>query len=399
MLDMSTSANVCFVNQCTTTNHSLVQVMTVPDEDDSNRVDSINAISLNLTVSNETASMQPNGSLECELISTPAKAILSSLLSREYTYNTPETRSSQQQRSTLNPVSSLTVDQQTTMPAVEQNSSSTSIVNDQAMSREIEQNTTSTITVKDTNEPRTSTVHSTSLLGVLLTQTTDIDSSKAITDELSPRKTRRSERVSTPSIAKMSINPLHSSTPTSKRCTLQMVSIGEEEQVSITVPQLPSDNNNEHQSIDRLNMSIIPLSSSTLEQSARTMEIGIQTTPSLDRQVEHRQWNTIEQQTTPRTSTTRALLVEHQTTPIQAKAIIRLQRNVRFQLTPTTDARLTEKEKRDEHLRGSKPEITFPLAIIPNTVVTQDKVRPKTKKKRLTVRKQSDSVSSFIVCL
>lgn len=168
------------------------------------------------------------------------------------------------------------------------------------------------------------------LLGVLLTEE---PKEASIIDVLSPKTTHQSERLS-----------LRSSTPTSIRPTLQMVSIGEEEQVSVTVPL--------------------------------TMEIGIQTTPSLNN-----------------TSRRQMMAMEQQTTPVQTKAVIQLQRNVRFELTPTTDARLAEKERQEEKLRGLKPDVVFPLVPVQpvapaarskakKTSKPNKKVQPKTKQRK-----------------
>ena len=171
-----------------------------------------------------------------------------------------------------------------------------------------------------------------------------------------------------------------------------MVSIGEQEQVSINVPQ-PSPIEEEQQEEatpvefvpeevveeeeaeeEELQIDMVPLNDTVPVRIVRTMDIGIQTTPSLDA-ASRRQLNT----------------VEREMTPIQTTAIIQLQRNVRFQLTPTTDARLAEKEKLDEHLRGLKPEIVFPVAPV------QPEVQPKAAAPRVKAtktKKKSEPVSN-----
>ena len=171
-----------------------------------------------------------------------------------------------------------------------------------------------------------------------------------------------------------------------------MVSIGEQEQVSINVPQ-PSPIEEEQQEEatpvefvpeevveeeeaeeEELQIDMVPLNDTVPVRIVRTMDIGIQTTPSLDA-ASRRQLNT----------------VEREMTPIQTSAIIQLQRNVRFQLTPTTDARLAEKEKLDEHLRGLKPEIVFPVAPV------QPEVQPKAAAPRVKAtktKKKSEPVSN-----
>ena len=140
---------------------------------------------------------------------------------------------------------------------------------------------------------------------------------------------------------------------------MQMVAIGEQEQVSITVPQQNDLDLGDEQPPNE----IVPLNETANEPSPaiRTMEIGIQTTPSLDSS-SRRRWNTMEQQTTPVALESRIAsspATNKEITPVQDKVLIQLQRNVRFQLTPTTDARLARKEELDEHLCGSKPEIIF----------------------------------------
>lgn len=205
------------------------------------------------------------------------------------------------------------------------------------------------------------------MLGVLLTTDSTTATPTAASPRRSTRQTRPSVRLSTDDfVRKSSMNPLHSSTPSiSKRHSVQMVSIGEEEQVSITVPQpfimeqdedvptkeatmteeAPVEEVEEvEETEDEIKIEMVPLNDTVPVPTVRTMEIGIQTTPSLDL-ASRRVVSTMEQQTTPL---------------IQTKTIIHLQRSVRFQLTPTTDARLAEKEKIDEKLRGLKPDLVLP---------------------------------------
>ncbi|CAF3976936.1 unnamed protein product [Adineta steineri] len=237
-----------------------------------------------------------------------------------------------------------------------------------------------------------------SLLGILLTnpvedepdvvQNTSIAPSSV---EISIRKSRRSSSHPTP---RVSINPLHSSTPSASRNkSLQMVSIGEQEQLTTTVPQINIEFQSEQQNIE-----IVPLNDTeqSLEQ-ASTMEIGVQTTPSLD--VSRRRFNMTPQQITP------IVIVDEQReiTPLQLKGLTNLQRNVRFQLTPSTDARLAIKEQFEENLRGLKPDIVLnPAPIVPEP--KQNKVRtvkPKkkvitSKKKKVTPLKKVESKSKSI---
>ncbi|CAF4147230.1 unnamed protein product, partial [Adineta steineri] len=238
-----------------------------------------------------------------------------------------------------------------------------------------------------------------SLLGILLTnpvedepdvvQNTSIAPSSV---EISIRKSRRSSSHPTP---RVSINPLHSSTPSASRNkSLQMVSIGEQEQLTTTVPQ---EINIEFQS-EQQNIEIVPLNDTeqNLEQ-ASTMEIGVQTTPSLD--VSRRRFNMTPQQITP------IVIVDEQReiTPLQLKGLTNLQRNVRFQLTPSTDARLAIKEQFEENLRGLKPDIVLnPTPVIPEPKQNKDRtVKPKkkvitSKKKKVTPLKKVESKSKSI---
>jgi len=239
-----------------------------------------------------------------------------------------------------------------------------------------------------------------SMLGVLLTQPTEAEPNVASSSPVqsSIRKSARSSSHPTP---RVSINPLHSSTPsTSRHKSLQIVSIGEQEQVSTIVPQ---SINNEQQEIEivRLNET-----EESIEQSSslHTIEMGVQTTPGLDIS-SHRRLNTLEQQGTPigQMNTSSSIVIvneQKQITPLQTKVIMNLQRNVRFQLTPATDARLVAKEKLEENLRGLKPDIVIqPTPIIPEPkqvivkpVPIKKAAKPKKKvvaSKKKKVQKQS----------
>jgi homoserine dehydrogenase len=85
---------------------------------------------------------------------------------------------------------------------------------------------------------------------------------------------------------------------------------------------------------------------------------------------------------------------QQQITPIQTKMVINLQRSVRFQLTPSTDARLVAKEQIEETLRGSKPDIVIePTPMVAEAQPTKAKATPakkaaKPKKKVLTSKKK-----------
>jgi hypothetical protein len=220
-------------------------------------------------------------------------------------------------------------------------------------------------------------IASKSMLEILLTKPTAAEPSvlrKKLTTSIIPspvrtsrRTARKSDRLSSHPTPRVSINPLHSSTPSSTRHkSLQMVSIGEQEQVLTTVPP---QINIEIQEEEEQQIEILPLNDTeqSIQQpsAARTIEIGIQTTPSLDVS-SRRRLKTLEQQATPIPIINEQ---QRQITPLQAKIIMNLQRNVRFQLTPSTDARLVAKEQVEETLRGLKPDI----------VITPAPVKPQTK--------------------
>jgi hypothetical protein len=227
-----------------------------------------------------------------------------------------------------------------------------------------------------------------SMLGVLLTNPTEGEANISTSSPVqsSIRKSARSSSHPTP---RVSINPLHSSTPsTSRHKSLQIVSIGEQEQVSTIVPQSIM---NEQQEIE-----IVQLNET--EESLHTIEMGVQTTPSLDIS-SRRRLNKLEQQGTPivqmnKSSSIVIVNEEKQITPLQSKMIMNLQRNVRFQLTPSTNARLVAKEKFEENLRGLKPDIVIPpTPIIPEPKPVIVKVVPikkaaKPKKKVVASKKK-----------
>ena len=163
------------------------------------------------------------------------------------------------------------------------------------------------------------------------------------------------------------------------------------------------------------------------ERPILRMEIGVQTTPSLNPSA-HRRYHTIEQQTTPvvaRSSSssgcqtvavpipiqrptaqqtsppTPEIERKQESTPVHSKAMMHLRRNVRFQFTPSTDARLAAKEKQEEEeQRCPKPPV--PVAhptIEPIPIIVSDnereedtedevKKKPKTKKKTGSAKKK-----------
>jgi len=238
-----------------------------------------------------------------------------------------------------------------------------------------------TSTRKTTNSP---SIVSKSMLGVLLTNPTEAVPNalqKTLTVPSPVRKsTRKSERRSSTATPRVSINPLHSSTPSSSRHkSLQIVSIGEQEQVSTIVPQqINNEILQEEQQTQEIE--IMPLNDteqSIQQSSSYAIETGVQTTPSLDVS-SRRRLNKLEQQTTPifQMNKSSSIFIEQKTTtPLQTKVIMNLQRNVRFQLTPDTHERLVAKEKFEENLRGLKPDIIInPKPFIPES--KQENVKP-----------------------
>jgi hypothetical protein len=270
-----------------------------------------------------------------------------------------------------------------------------------------------TSTRKTTNSP---SIASKSMLGILLTQPTENQPSvlqKTLTVPSPVRSSvRKSERTSSNPTPRGSINPLHSSTPSSSRHkSLQIVSIGEQEQVSTIVPQQEIIQEvQEAQEIE-----IIPLNDTeeSIQQPSafHTIETGVQTTPSLDIS-SRRRLNILEQQQTPivqmnKSSSIVIVNEQKQITPLQTKVFVNLQRNVRFQLTPATDARLVEKEKFEENLRGLKPdiiinptpiipvpkkEIVKPVKSVPLKRLTKPKKKVVASKKKKTAPKQTQPV-------
>jgi hypothetical protein len=492
----------CFVND-NNTNTELVEVLTLPEEDE-NEQEKTTSVTLNITSSKETEEINQNTSVQPEQISTPMKPIMS-VLSREYTYNTPKRRSSQRHRSMLNSAYATPMQTEPT-PINEEESNSPSIASKSMLNilltkptevqprglrktsikpSPIRTSTRNTINEGATNSPsiasksmlnilltkpteaepkalgkissaRTSrrtimndktpnspSIASKSMLEILLTKPTEVQPNVLQNTSIVSSSTRtsrrtiiREEATNSPSIAsksmlgilltnptedqpsivqhtsvasspvrvstrksghlssnptpRASINPLHSSTPSSTRHkSLQMVSIGEQEQVLTTVPQ---------------QIDMVPLNDTEASiQQPSTIEMGVQTTPSLDVS-SRRRLNAIQQPTTPilqmnKSSSMVIVDEEKQITSLQTNVIMNLQRSVRFQLTPATDARLVAKEQMEENLRGLKPDIVINSApILLETKLekvksVQIKKITKPKRKRLATTKKTDSVS------
>ncbi|CAF1588809.1 unnamed protein product [Adineta ricciae] len=246
----------------------------------------------------------------------------------------------------------------------------------------------------------TPAIESNSMLGILLTN--PAENNTTVASSPVPSAAQNGRRSSSNVTPRASINPLHSSTPaaTPRHKSLQLVSIGEQEQVTTTVPQ---QINIEIQREDA-DVEMVPINDTTVSiEQPSTLERGVQTTPSLDKSGRHR-LHVLEQQTTPNIqinkSSSSMIVVneeEEQITPIQTKVVVNLQRSVRFQLTPGTDARLVAKEQLEEALCGLKPDIIIPpTPIMPepqSTIVktTMIKKAAKPKKKVITSKKKKVS--------
>ncbi|CAF3623978.1 unnamed protein product [Rotaria sordida] len=422
--EQSSKNNECSVNNENNTNlekqTEFVEIVSVLEEDE-NEQEKTNSLTLNLTSSKSFDEINHNMSNQSEQISTPIKSLMP-LLSREYTYTTPKRRSSQRRRSMLNSSSipleqTIINEEEYKSPSIPSKSMLNILLTNPT---EIEQKSLTNINTFSPIQSITKSpsITSKSMLGILLTNPTDNEQSvlqETLTTSIRPSlkriSTRQSKRLSTNLTPRVSINPLHSSTPstTKRRKTLQMVSISEQEQILTTVPH---EINNDNQEI-----AIIPITNNkeSIQQSKiiRTIDTSVQTTPSLNNS-SRRYLNTIEQQTTPIVHMNKSISnimiheeeqQQQQISPMQTKMVMSFQRNVRFQLTPTTDARLTEKEQLEENLRGLKPDIIIhprPITSEHNqkiikpvkSIRTKKISKPKkkvftTKKKNITSNKKS----------
>ena len=103
---------------------------------------------------------------------------------------------------------------------------------------------------------------------------------------------------------------------------------------------------------------------------------------------------------------------EQQVTPVHTKAMMHLRRNVRFQFTPSTDARLAAKEKLEEEQRQMKEQILIdnPKEIQSDNEHEEDtedemkritKIKKKmttSRKKKYIAIKRNDDSSEETVC-
>ncbi|CAF3498843.1 unnamed protein product [Rotaria sp. Silwood1] len=463
-------------------NTELIEVVSLPEEDDIEHQPAA-GITLNLTISKDTNPVSPSSAEEADRSASSSSSYLSyqqdiptpnnpkmPVLSREYSYNTPTTRatrSSERRRSIIANRRSNTRLIHSVIPRIQ------------------EQQTTITEEEKDLSSENTSrcsfpSSSLKSMLSILSTNPTVISEGppiilqKSLAGSASPSPMitiRKSERLSSNLSPRRSIKPLQSSTPSIRNKSLEMVSIGEQEQVLTTAPKRFDMNlsANDIEMFDKEQQVDIPIEIRSMchesvqtspERRPRLIDVGIQTTPI----VSHHHFQTIEQQTTPivkrsfssscqTTPITKSLSLssscqttpatkrssssscqttpvvisiqhsntqqtssiveksskfilqeekheQHEVTPIHSKAIMHLRRNVRFQFTPSTDARLAAKEKLEEDQQQVKQQIPI---INTNKQTpsdneheedTEDEIKKITKtKKKITVSKKKKHIS------
>jgi hypothetical protein len=353
----------------------LVEVVSL-SEDEEIEPEQNMGITLNLTGSKEMNPTSPTSAEEADRNASSSCSSYASIqqetpiptdpkmpvLSREFTYNTPTartTRSSERRRSIL------------------LNLRSQSLIPEQQQPTIIEEENLSICSIPSSSKSMLSTL---STNPTIISEAPPIILQKSLAGSASPSPNptpiitiRPSERLSSNLSPRRSINPLHSSTPSIRNRSLQIVSIGEREQVSTTAPKkLNMDLSTEGvEMIDNEQQIDIPIQiqhvtdegiQTSPEKPPVRIDIGVQTTPSLD-PLSRRRFQTMEQQTTPiptRSSSssscqTTPMVIpipqtietlskeQHQITPLHSKAMMQLRRNVRFQFTPSTDARLTAK--------------------------------------------------------
>ncbi|CAF2144928.1 unnamed protein product [Rotaria magnacalcarata] len=421
----------------------LVEVVSIPEDDEP---EPAAGITLNLTTSKDITQPSPSSADDADRSASCSSSFVSNqqdspaptnlimpTLSREYSYNTPAmriTRSSERRRSILTNRRSHARTTHSVIPYISEQQATISEEEKELSSG----NTTLSSFPSSSLKPMLSVL---STNATIISEGPPIILQKSLAGSASPSPNptpiitvRKSDRLSSNLSPRRSIKPLQSSTPSIRTKSLQMVSIGEQEQVLTTAPQQFNMNT----SIDEIEMSDkeqqvdIPIElpvvchesiQTSPERRPRLVDISIQTTPGLDRPWP-RYVQTTEQQTTPivkRSSSSSScqttpvaiaieqiekpstLVIEeekHQeVTPLHTKAMMHLRRAVRFQFTPSTDARLAAKEKLEENEQLSKQEI--PIETIPQVPTdnereedTEDEVKKiiKTKKKTGISRKK-----------
>jgi len=375
----------------------LIEIVTVPEEENDEEAKSGN-VTLNLTTTKEmncSSADDADRSGSTEDIVTPVQPELTAELSREFTFNTPTlrtTRASERRRSMMKTSTNIvTRSARSCLPSIpiqsepirEEEKEKESSPSDEASLCSTNSSNRTLLSVLETNPTSMSEapmiVLQKSLAGSASPSPnpTPILSAKPRESLLSPRR---------------SINPLHSSTP-SVRKSLQLVSIGEQEQVSTTVPsqliidtttdeeqeEEPEEEEDEDEEVSMIDneqqVNIVP---STTNEGIQTspprqptrVDMAIQTSPIVS---PRRVVQTVDQQTSPLESRTFSCqtspiaipivdesptpIVEPTHTPIHSKAMFHLRRNVRFQFTPSTDARLAAKERLEEETLKMKKEI------------------------------------------
>lgn len=417
----------CFVNENKIDDDypciELVEVVSLSEDEDIEPEQNL-GITLNLTespASAEEADRSASSSCSSYIsiqqdMTTPINPKMP-VLSREFTYNTPterKTRSSERRRSIL-----LTRPSQ---PII------------------LEEDNLSICSIPSSSPSSKSLLSTLSTNPTIISEAPPIILQKSLAGSASPSPNptpiitiRQSERLSSNLSPRRNINPLHSSTPSIRNKSLQIVSIGEQEQVSTTVPrQLNIDlSTDDIEMIDNEQQIDIPIQiqhvadesiQTSPEKPPQRIDTGIQTTPSLD-PLSRRRFQTVEQQTTPivvRSSSssscqTTPMVIQtlpkepeqQQITPLHSKAMMHLRRNVRFQFTPSTDARLAAKEKlEEEQKKQSKQEIQI-ITDNEREEDTEDEIK-NTKKKITTSKKKKilpattpsvDDSSEETVCL
>jgi hypothetical protein len=431
-VNQSIPEDECFVNEAKTDDDypsiELVEVVSL-SEDEETEPEQNAGITLNLTGSKEIHSTSPTSAEEADRsassscssnlsiqqdITTPTDPKMP-VLSREFTYNTPTarvTRSSERRRSILTNRPSPARLAQSLIPTIPEQQATIS-----------EEENVSIYSIPSSSSSK-STLSNLSTNPTTISEAPPIILQKSLAGSASPSPTptptitiRSSERLSSNLSPRRSIHPLHSSTPSIRNKSLQIVSIGEREQLSTTAPQQLHINSStdEVEMIDNEQQIDIPIAipiqhvadegiQTSPEKPPLRIDIGIQTTPSLDPS-SRRRFQTIGQQTTPivpRSSScqTTPMVIDRlprepsppqqqQITPLHSKAIMHLRRNVRFQFTPSTDARLAAKEKLEEeqrHQLPSKQEIQI-ISDNEREEDTEDEMK-KTKKKISTSKKK-----------
>ncbi|CAF1054636.1 unnamed protein product [Adineta ricciae] len=455
-----TSDDKCFANEDQTTDDypriELVEVVSV-SEDDEVEQEQAAGITLNLTETKEIDSSSTTSAEEADCsassscasfispqvnIGTPADA-KKPVLSREFTYDSPalrKTRSLQHRSILLNRPSSSRSNQSLIPPIPEQ----------QVTNSSEEEQDLSTYSIPLSESKILLTTLSTNPTTMSEAPPMILQKSLAGSASPSPNPTpvitiRQSEHLSSALSPRRSINPLHSSTPSTRSKSLQMVSLGEQEQLSTTVPQhLQIDLTAEDvEMLDNEQQVDIPVYQVAEEgiqtspiQPPRRIDVSAQTTPSLN-PLSRRCFQAMEQQTTPiakRSSSSAScqttpiaiqikqtspmaphvpsvvssVIIEEereqqqqqqQVTPLHSKAIVHLRRNVRFQFTPSTDARLAAKEKLEEE---QKRQVKLDIVIDPINPIPSDNEREedtedesiRAKKKISTSKKKKVSAPS-----